>query len=224
MDDTLATRLSLTNLTVNQFILKNEIDPVDYTFNDFVTHYTETNNITLDLGLPFINEEFFLGMTARGLYSTAIFINPNVFFKRRNFSICHEVIHCLFDMNYKIPSQSFYNVEDRVNFYTEEEIRMENLADAGAGIILLPDIKLVHYFKTNKSYHYISDDCQISRSALYNRLVEFGVYNCGMSEETAARATKILQNTGDRSLFRMYLTGVHSTKEKQIIYDFENAI
>ncbi|MGK0606746.1 ImmA/IrrE family metallo-endopeptidase [Enterococcus gilvus] len=224
MEDALATRLSLTNLTINQFILKNGTDPDNYQFHDFVEHYTETNNISIDLGLPFINEEFFLGMTARGLYSTAIFINPNVYFKRKNFSVCHEVVHCLFDMNYKIPSQEFFNVEDRNNFYTEEEMRIEKLADAGAGIILLPDIKLINYFKTNKSFHLISDECQISRSALYNRLVEFGFYNCGMSEMTSIRATKILQNTGDRSLFRMYLTGVHSDREKQIIYDFENAI
>ncbi|MGG5373539.1 ImmA/IrrE family metallo-endopeptidase [Enterococcus sp. AZ196] len=224
MDDSIATRLSLTNLTINQFLLKMDIDPKDYNFSDFVNHYTKENNITMDMGIPVINEEFFLGLTARSSYSTAIFINPRVFYKRKNFSICHEVIHCLFDLNYRTPSQQFFNVEDRENFYSEDEIYMENLADAGAGIILLPDIKLIHYFRTNKSYHLISDECQISRSALYNRLVEFAIYSCGMSEFSAVKATKLFQSTGDRSIFRMYLTGAHSDREKQIVYDFENAI
>lgn len=225
MNDLKSNRMSLTSLTVNQFIIKNNIDPMEYVFTDFSDKYFRDNNIYVDYNIPFIEGRFFLGLTVRSLYSTCVFINPLANNKRsRNFSICHELAHCLFDLNYRIGEQEFFNFQNRDNMYTPEELIFEKLADGSAGIIMLPDIKLVHYFKTNKSYPLICDECQISHSALYNRLIDFGVYSCGMSELMAIRATKALQDSGDRSLFRMYLTGVNSDKEKQIIYKFQNAL
>lgn len=224
MYDAKATRLSLTNLTVNQFMLKYDVDPADYLYTDFFNYYTKKNNIFVDKNIPFIEDRFFLGLTARSDYSTAIFLNPKVYKRRINFSSCHELTHCLFDMNYKIPSQEFFNVENRESMYTDEELEMEDLADAGAGVMMLPDIKAMILLQSEKSFYLIADECEMSHSALYNRLLDFAVFSCGMSNMTAVRAVKELQNTGKRSLFRMYLTGVHSTRGKQIIYDFENSI
>lgn len=224
MYDAKATRLSLMNLAVNQFLLKNDIDPISYNYTDFFDHYVKTNNIFVDNNIPVIEDRFFLGLTVRSDYSTAIFLNPKVYKRRINFSSCHELTHCIFDMNYKMPSQEFFNVENRDSMYTPEEMEMEELADAGAGVIMLPDIKALNVLSSEKSFYLIADECQMSRSALYNRLIDFGVYSCEMSEMTAIRAVKELQDTGKRSLFRMFLTGVHSTRGKQIVYDFENSI
>lgn len=224
MYDAKATRLSLMNLAVNQFLLKNDIDPISYNYTDFFDHYVKTNNIFVDNNIPVIEDRFFLGLTVRSDYSTAIFLNPKVYKRRINFSSCHELTHCIFDMNYKMPSQEFFNVENRDSMYTPEEMEMEELADAGAGVIMLPDIKALNVLSSEKSFYLIADECQMSRSALYNRLIDFGIYSCEMSEMTAIRAVKELQDTGKRSLFRMFLTGVHSTRGKQIVYDFENSI
>lgn len=224
MYDAKATRLSLMNLTVNQFILKYDIDPATYNYTDFFNYYVNTNNIFVDNNIPVIEDRFFLGLTVRSDYSTAIFLNPKVYKRRINFSACHELTHCLFDMNYKIPSQEFFNVENKDAMYTLEEIEMEKLADAGAGVIMLPDIKALDALNSNKSFYLIADECRMSKSALFNRLLDFGIYSCGMSELTAIRAVRELQDSGKRSLFRMFLTGVHSTRGKQIIFDFENAI
>ena len=224
MYDAKATRLSLMNLTINQFILKHDINPKNYKFTDFFDYYTKKNNIFVDRNIPHIEDRFFLGLTARSDYSTAIFLNPNVYKRRVNFSSCHELTHCLFDMNYNVPSQEFFNFENRETMYSMEEIKMEDLADAGAGVIMLPDIKMLDVLNSNKSYYRIADESKMSKSALYNRLLDFGIYSCGMSELTAVRAVRELQDTGKRSLFRMFLAGVHSTRGKQIINDFENAI
>ena len=224
MYDAKATRLSLMNITINQFILKHEYDPMIYKFTDFFDYYTKNNNIFVDKNIPYIEDRFFLGLTARSDHSTAIFLNPNVFKRRINFSSCHELTHCLFDMNYKIQSQEFFNFENRANMYTPEELEMEDLADVGAGVIVLPDIKALNLLKSGKSFYLIADECGMSYSALYNRLLDFAVFSCGMSGITAIRAVKEFQDTGKRSLFRMFLSGVHATSGKQIIYDFENAI
>lgn len=224
MEDLKGNRLSLINLLVNQFLLKEDIEPDEYTFLDFISSYIKEKQIKIISEIPVIDEEFFLGVTVRSKKSICIFLNPDVFKRRFNFSTCHEIIHCIFDMNMKKKSQKFFNVDNNPSFYNEDEWILEKLANSAAGVIMLPDIKLVKYMKTNKSFRLMSDECQISQQALYNRFVDFGIYSCGMSEFTAVKATKALQDIGDRSLFRMYLTGVHSTKEKQIIYDYENSI
>lgn len=224
MEDLKAHRLALMTLLVNQFLLKNNIEPENYSFTDFISFYIKENRIKVVSQIPKIEEEFFLGVTVRSKKRICIFLNPDVFKRRFNFSTCHEVVHCIFDMNMKKKTQKFFNVDNNPAFYNEEEWILEKLANSAAGVIMLPDIKLIKYMKTNKSFRLISDECQISQQALYNRLVDFGIYSCGMSELTAVRATKNIQDLGDRSIFRMYLTGVHSTKEKQINYDYENSI
>ncbi|MGX7223517.1 ImmA/IrrE family metallo-endopeptidase [Enterococcus raffinosus] len=224
LEDLKSNRLSLINLLVNQFLLKNNMEPERYTYIDFISSYIKENKIKVVSEIPKIDEDFFLGVTVRSRKSICIFLNPDVYKRRFNFSTCHEIIHCIFDMNMKKRTQKFFNVDNNPSFYNEEEWILEKLANGAAGVIMIPDIKLVKYMKTNKSFRLISDECQISQQALHNRFVDFGIYSCGMRELTAVRATKNLQNYGDRSLFRMYLTGVHSTKEKQIIYDYENSI
>lgn len=224
MEDLKGDRLSLINLLVNQFLLRENIELEKYTFKNFVSSYIKENRIKIVTEIPEIDEEFFLGVTVRSKKSICIFLNPDVYKRRFNFSTCHEIIHCIFDMNMKKKTQKFFNVDNNPSFYSEEDWILERLANGAAGVIMLPDIKLVKYMKTNKSFFLISDECKISHQALYNRFVDFGIYSCGMSELTAVKATKNLQNLGDRSLFRMYLTGVHSNREKQIIQDYENSI
>lgn len=224
MEELKSNRLTLSNLLVNQFMLKENIEPEKYIFSDFISAYIKDNRIKIVTQIPAIDEEFFLGVTVRSKKSICIFLNPNVYNRRSNFSSCHEIAHCLFDMNMKKKSQQFFNIDNNPAFYTDDDWQLEKLANSSAGIIMLPDIKIVSYMKTNKSFYLIADECRMSKSALYNRLLDFGVYSCGMSESTALQAVRLLQDTGDRSLYRMYLTGVHSNHEKQIIYDYENSI
>ncbi|MGG5331658.1 ImmA/IrrE family metallo-endopeptidase [Enterococcus sp. AZ163] len=224
MDDLKATRLSLVNLIINQFLLKMELEPENYTFKDFFLYYTKSNNIEIKFNIPYIEGKYFLGLTAKSPYSLAIFLNKRVYKRCLCFSACHEIIHCLFDMNTLLPTQTFFNVDDREGFYSDEEIAVEKLADCGAGVIMLPDIKLVKYLGTNKSFAQISDECQMSHPALHNRLMDFGRYSCGMSEQAALKSTLELRYQGSRVGFRFYLTGNHLNCEKQIVLIYENAI
>lgn len=224
MEDQKRDRLALTNLLVNQFLNKNDIEPEQYIFRSFVSSYVKENSIKVVSGIPKIDEEFFLGVTVRSKKSICIFLNPRVYKRRIHFSSCHEVAHCIFDMNMQKKSQQFFNVDNKPSFYNENQLKTEKLANGSAGVIMLPDIKIVKYMTSNKSFHLIADECLMSKSALYNRLMDFAIYSCNMSSSTAVNAVKAFQTMGDRSQFRMSLTGAHSTCAKQIIYDFENAI
>lgn len=108
LEDLKGNRLSLINLLVNQFLLKENIEPEEYTFSDFISSYIKENKIKIISEIPIIDEEFFLGVTVRSKKSICIFLNPDVFKRRFNFSTCHEIIHCIFDMNMKKKTQKFF--------------------------------------------------------------------------------------------------------------------
>lgn len=65
MEDLKSNRLSLINLLVNQFLLKEDIEPDEYTFLDFISSYIKEKQIKIISEIPVIDEEFFLGVTVR---------------------------------------------------------------------------------------------------------------------------------------------------------------
>ncbi|WP_455326632.1 ImmA/IrrE family metallo-endopeptidase [Enterococcus songbeiensis] len=224
MDQLVRDRIMLTNLIVNQFMLKKGIDPEEYTHEIFFEDYVTRNSIAVVDRIPMIEAEFFLGVTVRSQRSTAIFLNQNATINRIRFSKCHELSHCLFDMNYRLPTQQFFNAGRKDNFYTEDEKVTESLANAAAGIIMTPDIKIVKFLHTEISFYRFAEMCRMSQAALYYRLIEFCVYSADMDEISAVRCVKKLQDTKDRYHIRSYLSGWGSTKEKEIVSDFENAL
>ena len=217
-------RLCLTNIVANQFILKKDTNPLSYCFDDFFSDFVEKNNIKVFENIPKIESEFFLGVTVRSENSIAIFINPDVYEPRKRFSKSHECNHILFDMNYKLKTQKLFNVDNNPTFYTTEELEQENLANAGAGVLMLPDIVIVKYLETNYSFYKMADNLRISNAALYNRLIQFCMNHFGYDSEYASSLIKRLQNTGGRQHINMALSGYGSTVKKQILLDFENSI
>lgn len=224
MDDAINNRMTLMNIMINQFILKNRIEPIDYTFDLFFDWYTNENGIiVIRKNLP-MEEEFLLGITVRSAYSIAIFINETSIKVRSNFSGCHELNHCIFDINLSETSQQFFNVENNPDFYNEVDFKKEVLANAGAGVIMLPDITLLQYLHTMKSFSLIAEENKMSKAALWNRLVQFGIQRCGFPRNLAISAATRLQREGKREVYHKFLSTWGSTGEKQIIMDFENCL
>lgn len=217
-------RTSLVNILVNQFIQKNEIEPSKYDFEMFFDWYVKENRIDVIHQRFPMNEDFMLGVTVRSQYTTAIFINKTSSKNRSNFSKCHELNHCIFDMNKALPTQTFYNVENNTSFYTEDELKKEHLANVGAGAMMLPDIKVLEYLHNDKSFLRVADECKMSRAALYRRMIDFCVTKCEMSEKNAIILVRRFQDTKDKYFINQRLSGWGETKEKQIILDFENSI
>ncbi|MBP1045107.1 ImmA/IrrE family metallo-endopeptidase [Enterococcus sp. BWM-S5] len=224
MNDAIEIRYSLTNLLINQYILKHNLEPVDFTFDLFVNDYLEKENITLDKNIPVTEEDFFLAVTVKKGKRIRIFINPKMSKNRFNFSICHEVSHCYYDVSKTEVSQTFFNMEENPTYYTEDELLTEELANLSASIIMLPDISLLKNLYTTKSFYSIAEEYGMSRSALWRRLVNFGKLKCGMPEELAQSSATRLQTTGNREIYHKFMSTWGSTVEKQIILDFENSI
>lgn len=93
IDEDTETRLCLTNIVANQFMLKKDIDTMDYCFDDLFIYFTEKNNINVIENIPKIEADFFLGVTVRSEYNIAVFINTNVYTPRKRFSKSHELNH-----------------------------------------------------------------------------------------------------------------------------------
>lgn len=224
MDDSLLTRLTLVNTLVNQFILKNNIDIMKYTFEDFFDWYLKTYSIDLVFDFLPMSEEFLLGVTVKSKFSTAMFINKTLTKNRSNFSKCHELMHIIFDLTETMETQQFFNVENNPSFYSPEDYKKELLANAGAGMLMMPDVTVLEYLKTMKSFPLIAEENKMSRAALWNRMIEFGIQRCGFDYNLSVRAIKRLQDTGNRDVYHKFLYTWGSTRGEQIILDFENCI
>lgn len=224
MNEAINIRYSLTNLLINQYILKNNLEPTEYTFDMFVNEYLENQQIKVDTNIPVTEEDFFLAVTVKKGKKIKIFINPKMSQNRLNFSICHEISHCQYDVSKTEISQTFFNMDENPAYYSEDELLTEELANLSASIIMLPDISLLKTLYTAKSFYSIAEEYKMSRSALWRRLVNFGKLKCGMPEELAQTSATRLQTTGDREIYHKFMSTWGSTVEKQIILDFENSI
>ena len=224
MDDAITIRYALSNLLVNQYILKHNLDPASYTFDLFVRDYLKQQNITVDMNIPAIEEAFFLGVTVKKKSKIKIFLNPRIAKNRLNFSLCHEISHCQYDVSKTDNSQTFFNMEEHPFYYSESELFVEELANLSAGIIMLPDITLLKKLHTKKSFHTIAEEAKMSRSAFWRRLVNFGRIKCDMNEQLAQESARRFQTTGNKEIYHKFMSTWGSTVEKQIILDFENSL
>ena len=224
MNDAMNIRYALTNILINQYILKSNLDPIAYTFDLFVSDYLKQEKIMVDTNIPTIEEAFFLGVTVKKKNKIKIFINPRISKKRFNFSLCHEVSHCQYDVSQTEHSQTFFNMEENPTYYNESERFIEELANLSASIIMLPDITLLKQLHTKKSFYTIAEEAKMSRSALWRRLVNFGKIKCDMNESLAQESATRLQNTGSRDIYHKFMSTWGSNVEKQIILDFENSL
>lgn len=224
MDDAFNIRYSLTNLLVNQYLLKYNIDPLRYNFESFSTNFFENRKIKVKTNLPYIEDDYFLAVTVKKKKKVKVFINPNLSKNRWNFSLCHELIHCNFDLSRTDETQTLANQSGDNVYYSKEEQKVEELANLGAGIILLPDISIVKYLETNISFYKMAEELRMSSAALYIRLIQFCMFHFGYDSEYASNLIKRFQNTGGRQHINMALSGYGSTVKKQILLDFENSI
>ncbi len=221
MDHGILARLDQTNNYINYFLLTHNQPPIDYCWKDFADHYIEENKIALITDLEGIDIRCYSAFTVKSSYTTAIFINPDIPEGRKNFSICHELSHHLYDFN-DAPSQSFFSVAENPSLYKLEEKRMEQLANASAGILMLPDISLIEHLEKKHSFPKMTDLLGMTPAALYIRLVQFLEYQCHVSENYARQLMNQFRYYGKLEGILRCLDGWGSTVKKQIWLNYEN--
>ncbi|MFK4568431.1 ImmA/IrrE family metallo-endopeptidase [Enterococcus sp. UD-01] len=224
MDDAFTIRYSLTNLLLNQYLLKHNINPLKYNFENFSTDFFENRKIKVKTNIPYIESDYFLAVTVKKKNKVKVFINPKLSKNRWNFSLCHELIHCNFDLSRTDETQTLANRNGEDGYYSKEEQEVEDLANLGAGIVMLPDISVVKYMETNISFYKMAEELKMSNAALYVRLIQFCMYHFGYDVEYSSRLITRFQNEGEKQHINMALSGFGSTIKNQILLDYENSI
>lgn len=222
MQTQILTRLTETNQLINRFLLKEKIEPRDYLWRKYIFSYLKAQDIHLIESLPNSSMECFSAFTVKSRCSTAIFLNPNIPLGRKNFSICHEVNHCLFDFNQITPAQSFFSMEENPSLYKKEELEVEHLANAGAGVFMLPDITILAYLDQAISFQKMAEQLEMTQAALYIRLTQFMVCRTGISPNQARRVVNLFRYYGKKETLHRHLSGWGSMVRTQIILDYEN--
>lgn len=149
----------------------------NYTRNNQIKHY---NHIFC---------EFCTGMTYHdsSFDRYVVYINNDVPKSRMIFTILHELVHIYFHIQNKLYDTIFiskYAFNDSSS-YPKAVIPFENEANTIASILFINDSILMDYIKDLKSFKEIMELTNISQSALHNRLMNFLIYNLGLSEKYA---------------------------------------
>lgn len=216
-------RLEQTNEIVNSFLLFKNILPEDYYWKQFADDYMTRHNITLIQNIKGINLNCYSAFTVKSNHSTAIFVNNKIVAGRQHFSICHELIHHIFDLLNTKQSQQFFGIAENPSLYKEEELETERLANAGAGILMLPDIVLLTYLEKNISFHTIARESGMTEAALNTRLIQFLELQANLRAEYALKLANEFRYYGKKETLVRTIEGWNLPIKKQIITTYENA-
>lgn len=226
LDDEVKERLEETNSKVNRYILSKNIPPIEYKFDGYIDNLVKKHEVDVVFELPHSRFNICSGITVKSNSSVAIFIQPKNSKGHQNFSLCHETEHVEYDLVDEEPTQEFFNVDGPTSVYTPEGIKQELLANAGAGVKMLPDITIIRFLETNLSFPKFSEMMKMSQAALYVRLVQFLEHRLGMNNEFARDTINTLRYQGKRDSINRALIGTYSNIniKNEIIYNYENSL
>lgn len=215
------TYVKITNL-INSFILKNEIECLDYKWSYFFNKIVEDHDIDV-FPHPFTqtSQGGVSGMLVKDCLGITLTYNPLDFIFRQNFSKCHELSHFIFHLKNHNENMIF---KDMSTSYDDASADIELEANIAASIILLPDIVLVKLMKTSISFIKMAEKLEMSQAALYVRMVQFLEFNLSTTNVAARRVINSFRYEGSKELFKLYISGFGCTVEKQIVLNFENML
>ena len=129
--------------------------------------------------------------------------NPKV---KRNFTLCHELGHFIFDHEGAYFAESVDNQEDI----------LEREANIFSAVVLMPDIVLLSKIYYNcETFHQIQNSLEVSKQALFFRLLDFlREYYPGKGSEIKQAVEAYIEGK-NASIFRLF----HNIRE-QIIKEF----
>lgn len=215
------TYTKITNL-VNSFILKNEINCLEYKWSNFFNEIVEKHDIDVfPHTFSRTSQGGVSGMLVKDRLGVTLTYNPLDLPFRQNFSKCHELSHFIFHVNYYNENMIF---KDMSTSYDDASSEIEFEANVSASIILLPDIVLIKLMKTSISFIKMAEKLEMSQAALYVRMVQFLKFNLSTSNVSARRVVNSFRYDGSKELFNLYISGFGCTVEKQIILNYENTL
>ncbi|WP_455161150.1 ImmA/IrrE family metallo-endopeptidase [Streptococcus timonensis] len=161
MDELYARVSSATKQALYQFMKDQDIGLLNYHFNHYFQFCIQENNIQV-LPHHFSNHKI-EGLTVVDELGTSFSFerdNPKV---KQNFTLCHELGHFI------LKHEGSYFAESVDN----QESVLEREANVFSAIVLMPDIVLLSkiYYSCD-SFQKVKEDLEVSRQALYFRLID----------------------------------------------------
>lgn len=207
---------------VNSFILKQEIDYVDYKWYIYFDEIIEENEIDVfPHAFTTTSQGGVSGMLVKDSLGISLSYNPLDVPFRQNFSKCHELSHFILHIDSHNENMIF---KDMSTSYDEVSSEVEIEANISASIILLPDILLIKLMKTSISFPKMSETLEITNAALYVRLVQFLEFHVNINNYSARCIVNEFRYEGRKESFNLHISGFGCTIEKQIILNYENAL
>lgn len=204
MDELYLKVSEITKQTLYSFMKVEEISPLNYNFHDYFDHCISVNNIQV-ISHHFSNHKI-EGLTVIDELGTSFSYekdNPKV---KQSFTLCHELGHFL--------------LNHRGTCFTESTENQENILEREANIfsavILMPDIVLLYkiYYSCD-SFQKIKADLEVSKQALYFRLIDLLRF-CEVDTEISIKQAVEEYLDGENATLHRYF---HQIK-KTLIADF----
>ena len=160
--DELYSRVSeITKQVLYSFMKDEEISTLNYHFHYYFDYCIHENNIQV-IGHHFSNHKI-EGLTVIDELGTSFSYEQDNPVTKRHFTLCHELGHFI--------------LEHDGSYFTElvdnQESILEREANVFSAIVLMPDIVLLSkiYYSCD-SFHKVKEDLEVSKQALYFRLID----------------------------------------------------
>lgn len=160
--DELYSRVSdITKQVLYSFMKDEEISTLDYHFHYYFDYCIHENNIQV-IGHHFSNHKI-EGLTVIDKLGTSFSYEQDNPMTKRHFTLCHELGHFIL----KHDGSYFTELVDN------QESILEREANVFSAIVLMPDIVLLSkiYYSCD-SFHKVKEDLEVSKQALYFRLID----------------------------------------------------
>lgn len=161
MDELYSKVSEITKQVLYSFMKDEEISTLNYHFHYYFDYCIHENNIQV-IGHHFSNHKI-EGLTVIDELGTSFSYEQDNPVTKRHFTLCHELGHFI--------------LEHDGSYFTElvdnQESILEREANVFSAIVLIPDIVLLSkiYYSCD-SFHKVKEDLEVSKQALYFRLID----------------------------------------------------
>ena len=160
--DELYSRVSeITKQALYPFMKEEEISTLNYHFHYYFDYCIHENNIQV-ISHHFSNHKI-EGLTVIDKLGTSFSYEQDNPVTKRHFTLCHELGHFILEHDGSYFTESVDNQESII----------EREANVFSAIVLMPDIVLLSkiYYSCD-SFHKVKEDLEVSKQALYFRLID----------------------------------------------------
>lgn len=160
--DELYSRVSeITKQILYSFMKNEEISTLDYHFHYYFDYCVHENNIQV-ISHHFSNHKI-EGLTVIDKLGTSFSYEKDNPVTKRHFTLCHELGHFILKHDGSYFTESVDN----------QESILEREANVFSAIVLMPDIVLLSkIYYSSDSFQKVKEDLEVSKQALYFRLID----------------------------------------------------